>query len=169
MILELNIEYFDSQISRNKAVNELQSHNNSNRKSSSNKEVNTVNQTQLSGFSKANNERKAVKVLIIIFVIFVALWTPFFVVNTLSVSCQDSCKPIFSFMGFFTWLGYISSSVNPIIYTVFNKSFRQTFIALLRCKTEFFDLRHHQRLLYERRNSNKKLGLTEMNDKSNNV
>ncbi len=163
--MKLNLQNFDSPSTQNRSEHR----NNSIRKSITNKEANIINQTQLSGFSKANNERKAVKVLIIIFVIFVALWTPFFVVNTLSVFCPDSCKPIFSFMGLFTWLGYISSSVNPIIYTVFNKSFRQTFIALLRCRTEFFDLRHHQRLFYERKNDNRKIGLTEMNEKSNNV
>ena len=106
-------------------------------------------QHNLSGFSKANNERKALKVLIIIFVIFVALWTPFFVVNTLSVFCFDACKSVFPLMGLFTWLGYISSSINPIIYTVFNKTFRKTFIALLTCKSEFFDLKH-QRLIIEK-------------------
>ena len=105
-------------------------------------------QLQTTGFAKANNERKAVKVLIIIFVIFVALWTPFFVVNTLTVICIDLCKPVISMMGLFTWLGYISSCVNPIIYTVFNKSFRRAFIALLTCKTKYFHIKR-QRLLID--------------------
>ncbi|KJH48773.1 hypothetical protein DICVIV_05098 [Dictyocaulus viviparus] len=34
----------------------------------------------------------------------------------------------------FLWLGYISSTVNPIIYTVFNKRFRQAFVRILHCQ-----------------------------------
>ena len=128
------------------------------------KEINS----QLSGFSKANNERKAVKVLIIIFVIFVALWTPFFVVNTLSVFCFETCKPLYSLMGLFTWLGYISSSINPIIYTVFNKSFRKTFIALLTCKSEFFDLKQ-QRLKYDCKYNQRRMGLVDLGNKCQHV
>ncbi|CAH0393422.1 unnamed protein product [Bemisia tabaci] len=33
-----------------------------------------------------------------------------------------------------TWLGYASSMVNPIFYTIFNKVFRQTFKKVLLCK-----------------------------------
>ena len=163
--IKVNVQESNAQNSKQKYETQLCPRNlggnNNPRKSiiSNNKETNSYNQNQMSGFSKANNERKAVKVLIIIFVIFVASWTPFFVVNTLSVFCYDICKPIYSFMGLFTWLGYISSSINPIIYTVFNKSFRQTFIALLRCRNEFFNSRLHQRLLYERRFSNRKTDL----------
>jgi 5-hydroxytryptamine receptor 2 len=36
----------------------------------------------------------------------------------------------------FLWLGYASSTVNPIIYTIFNRSFKQTFIRLLTCSDE---------------------------------
>lgn len=32
------------------------------------------------------------------------------------------------------WLGYVSSTINPIIYTIFNKTFRAAFIRLLKCK-----------------------------------
>lgn len=34
------------------------------------------------------------------------------------------------------WLGYGSSTINPIIYTIFNKTFRQAFIRLLKCQCE---------------------------------
>jgi len=33
----------------------------------------------------------------------------------------------------FLWLGYTSSTLNPIIYTVFNREFKNTFLRLLRC------------------------------------
>jgi len=33
----------------------------------------------------------------------------------------------------FLWLGYTSSTLNPIVYTVFNREFKNTFLRLLRC------------------------------------
>ena len=33
-----------------------------------------------------------------------------------------------------TWLGYISSSANPIIYTIFSRAFRQAFVNTLTCR-----------------------------------
>ncbi|GIY04942.1 5-hydroxytryptamine receptor 2B [Caerostris extrusa] len=35
------------------------------------------------------------------------------------------------------WLGYVSSTINPIIYTVFNKTFKRAFWKLLTCKCHF--------------------------------
>ena len=32
------------------------------------------------------------------------------------------------------WLGYVSSTINPIIYTVFNRTFKRVFIQLLCCQ-----------------------------------
>jgi len=34
----------------------------------------------------------------------------------------------------FLWLGYLSSTLNPIVYTVFNREFKRTFVRLLRCR-----------------------------------
>lgn len=86
--------------------------------------------------NKANNERKALRVLIIIFSIFVLFWSPFFVVNLVSIYCVEMCKFITNELILaITWLGYASSTLNPIIYTMFNKSFRNAFINLLKCRT----------------------------------
>ncbi|OWF49075.1 5-hydroxytryptamine receptor 2A [Mizuhopecten yessoensis] len=81
-----------------------------------------------------SNERKASKVLGIIFAVFVVLWTPFFIVNILSVSCS-SCTWALTpeMMSAFLWMGYIASLANPIIYTMFNTAFRRTFIRILKC------------------------------------
>lgn len=80
-------------------------------------------------------ERKATKVLGIVFFTFVILWAPFFVINLLPTVCPD-CEARISHwvFDFVTWLGYASSMVNPIFYTIFNKVFRQAFKKVLLCK-----------------------------------
>jgi hypothetical protein len=81
--------------------------------------------------SSASNERKAMRVLLIIFSIFVILWTPFFIINLLSCFISD-IHPIL--MSIATWLGYCSSCANPIIYTIFSRAFRQAFINIITCQ-----------------------------------
>ena len=83
----------------------------------------------------ANNEKKASKVLGIIFAVFVILWSPFFIVNivyVICVPCQESITP--PIVASLVWLGYLSSLANPIIYTMFNTSFRRAFINIITCK-----------------------------------
>ena len=80
------------------------------------------------------NERKASKVLGIIFAVFVILWTPFFTVNILSVTCEHCMQNMTSeLMSVFVWMGYTASLANPIIYTMFNTAFRRAFIRILKC------------------------------------
>ncbi|XP_013393222.2 uncharacterized protein LOC106160954 [Lingula anatina] len=97
---------------------------------------------------RASNEKKASKVLGIIFAIFVILWAPFFVLNVLSVTCTpcmaETTEDTFTV---FVWLGYVASLANPIIYTMFNTSFRRAFIRILTCKKTH---RHHHHYHYGR-------------------
>lgn len=83
----------------------------------------------------ASKERRASKVLGIIFAVFLLLWTPFFVVNVLSVVC-DSCLEALGSTGMssLVWLGYASSLANPIVYTMFSTSFRTVFYRILTCR-----------------------------------
>lgn len=80
-------------------------------------------------------EQKATKVLGVVFFTFVILWSPFFVLNLLPIVCPD-CESNISHgvFDFVTWLGYASSMVNPIFYTIFNKVFRQAFKKVLMCR-----------------------------------
>lgn len=80
-------------------------------------------------------EQKATKVLGVVFFTFVILWAPFFVLNLLPVIC-NSCEESIpqSIFDIATWLGYASSMVNPIFYTIFNKVFRQAFKKVLLCR-----------------------------------
>lgn len=79
----------------------------------------------------SGNERKAMRVLLIIFSIFVILWTPFFIINLLSCFTEE-IHPIL--MSVATWLGYCSSCANPIIYTIFSRAFRRAFLDILTCR-----------------------------------
>lgn len=80
-------------------------------------------------------EQKATKVLGVVFFTFVFLWTPFFALNLLPSVCP-SCEANTNkgLIDLVTWLGYASSMVNPIFYTIFNKVFREAFKRVLMCK-----------------------------------
>lgn len=80
-------------------------------------------------------EQKATKVLGVVFFTFVILWAPFFVLNLLPTVCGECDKEMSHWvMDIVTWLGYASSMVNPIFYTIFNKVFRQAFKKVLLCQ-----------------------------------
>lgn len=89
---------------------------------------------------QVRSEQKATKVLGVVFFTFVVCWTPFFVLNFTQafVEREQLTKWISSeIMTTFLWLGYISSTINPVIYTVFNRNFRQAFRRLLTCSEPY--------------------------------
>lgn len=73
-------------------------------------------------------ERRAARTLGIIMGSFTICWTPFFIIYLLESFNFEFSVHIITL---FTWLGYINSSLNPIIYTVFNLDFRKSFSRLL--------------------------------------
>ncbi|XP_067118209.1 5-hydroxytryptamine receptor 2A-like isoform X1 [Centruroides vittatus] len=78
------------------------------------------------------NEQKASTVLGIVFFTFVACWTPFFILNILFAVMDTNIFPDY-LVTTFLWLGYVSSTINPIIYTIFNRTFKRAFWKLLTC------------------------------------
>ena len=83
----------------------------------------------------ASNEKKASKVLGIIFAVFLILWTPFFIANIIAAVCETCITTMTpSIMASIVWLGYLSSLANPIIYTMFNTAFRRAFVKILTCQ-----------------------------------
>ncbi|KAK2860298.1 hypothetical protein Q7C36_004464 [Tachysurus vachellii] len=82
------------------------------------------------------NERRASKVLGVVFFLFLLMWCPFFITNVLSVLCRGACNdPLLSdLLNVFVWVGYISSGVNPLVYTLFNKTYRRAFSSYMRCR-----------------------------------
>lgn len=83
--------------------------------------------------SAVRNEQKALKVLGVVFAIFVIAWFPFCIMNVLQGVCKR-CSINPSILNGLVWLGYVSSTINPLVYTIFNRNFRLKFIALLRCR-----------------------------------
>ncbi|XP_062240420.1 5-hydroxytryptamine (serotonin) receptor 2C, G protein-coupled-like 1 [Platichthys flesus] len=82
------------------------------------------------------NERRASKVLGIVFFLFLIMWCPFFITNVTSVLCGGSCNEalLHDLLNVFVWVGYISSGVNPLVYTLFNKTYRRAFSSYIRCQ-----------------------------------
>jgi len=80
--------------------------------------------------------RRAVRVLGILFAVFVLFYLPFFAAYIVHGTCQ-SCQPYISpqTITAFEWLQYSGSMVNPVVYHVFNPDFRRAFIKILRCRS----------------------------------
>ncbi|XP_073726841.1 5-hydroxytryptamine receptor 2A isoform X2 [Misgurnus anguillicaudatus] len=83
-----------------------------------------------------SNEQKASKVLGVVFLLFVIMWCPFFVTNVMAVVCGSACDEdlVGELMNVFVWVGYLSSAVNPFIYTLFNKTYRAAFARYMCCR-----------------------------------
>uniref|UniRef100_A0A3B3ZH88 Alpha-2B adrenergic receptor n=1 Tax=Periophthalmus magnuspinnatus TaxID=409849 RepID=A0A3B3ZH88_9GOBI len=78
-----------------------------------------------------NREKRFTFVLAVVIGVFVVCWFPFFFSYSLQAVCPKTCAipdPLFTF---FFWIGYCNSSLNPVIYTIFNKDFRKAFKKIL--------------------------------------
>ncbi|XP_061452775.1 5-hydroxytryptamine receptor 1D [Rhineura floridana] len=82
----------------------------------------------------AARERKATKTLGIILGAFIFCWLPFFVVSLVLPICRDACWSHPILLDIFTWLGYLNSLINPVIYTAFNEDFKQAFQKMIQFK-----------------------------------
>ena len=67
----------------------------------------------------------------IIIAFFCGMWIGFFTVYVVHGWAPGSDIPR-ELDAFFFWLGYSNSSINPILYTIFNEDFRRAFLKILR-------------------------------------
>ncbi|GAB1864655.1 Probable G-protein coupled receptor No18 [Camponotus japonicus] len=80
-----------------------------------------------------SKERRAARTLGVIMGVFVVCWLPFFLMYVIVPFCS-ACCPSERMVYFITWLGYINSALNPLIYTIFNLDYRRAFRRLLRIR-----------------------------------
>ena len=81
-------------------------------------------------------ERKATTVLAIVVTIFICCWLPFFITNVVIGLCSSHCTVSHTAFATTTWLGWVNSALNPVIYTIFNREFRNAFRKILCCWRE---------------------------------
>ena len=65
------------------------------------------------GGTETTSERRAMKVLGIVFIVFIVAWLPFSILNILAAVCP-TCGVQPSLLNLTSWFGYISSNLNPV-------------------------------------------------------
>ncbi|XP_029354386.1 alpha-2Db adrenergic receptor-like [Echeneis naucrates] len=76
-------------------------------------------------------EKRFTFVLAVVMGVFVLCWFPFFFTYSLHAVCRENCTIPETLFNLFFWIGYCNSSLNPIIYTIFNRDFRRAFKKIL--------------------------------------
>lgn len=75
--------------------------------------------------AKFAKEKKAAKTLGIVMGVFIVCWLPFFVTNLISGFCSSCFQEVEFVTDITTWLGWINSGMNPVIYACMSKDFRR--------------------------------------------
>ncbi|XP_072295378.1 alpha-2Db adrenergic receptor [Eucyclogobius newberryi] len=109
----------------------LQTHPEQQKNPGARQQLAAVNKTKVAQM----REKRFTFVLAVVMGVFVLCWFPFFFTYSLHAVCRDSCYIPGALFNLFFWIGYCNSSVNPIIYTIFNRDFRKAFKKII-CRTK---------------------------------
>ncbi|XP_010881351.1 trace amine-associated receptor 1-like [Esox lucius] len=82
--------------------------------------------------SVGKSQRKATKTLAVIMGVFLSFWTPFFVCNCIDPFVSYSVPP--GLFVTFVWIGYLNSTINPMVYAFFYSWFRRALKMIISAK-----------------------------------
>ncbi|XP_073488916.1 histamine H3 receptor-like [Aquarana catesbeiana] len=93
--------------------------------------------------AKLSRDKKVAKSLSVLVCVFVFCWAPYTFLQTIRAACHDEC--VDSYWNQVTsWLLWINSSVNPIIYPLCHKNFRDAFVKLSQmCRFKLMTFNKH--------------------------
>ncbi|TNN10211.1 Octopamine receptor beta-2R [Schistosoma japonicum] len=95
--------------------------------------TNSIDDVKFTAHIKIHHESKAARTLGIVMGAFLICWLPFFLWYTITNVCNYCSYPN-SLHEIMYWIGYFNSTINPIIYAYYNRTFRQAFIKILECQ-----------------------------------
>ncbi|CAH8510630.1 unnamed protein product [Schistosoma turkestanicum] len=94
----------------------------------------TSTNPSMMSIDRIHSAKRAVRVIGVLFAIFLICYLPFFIVYFIDVLCTACSKQCTGkAMAHLEWLGYLSSMLNPFVYHAFNPTFRRTYRRMLRC------------------------------------
>ncbi len=82
---------------------------------------------------RQNTETRITITLALIMTSFIVCWLPFFIVYNVRSFLDDPKTIPDIYLDILTWLGYMKSSFDPVIYLILNEHFRFSFIQLAKC------------------------------------
>lgn len=94
-------------------------------------------------FSVHSKEQRAIRTLLMVFIVFAVCWSPFFILQMIVAFLPP--REVFNEILFdLAWPGYASSGLNPVIYTIFNPEYKVSVTALL---SDIYQMCHKRRRL----------------------